>query len=68
MANACLQQSKLAMRDPLGNNSFSGREDGVLNIYDDGIVPPTVDFRIIEPDAAEPYMKDKLEAYIPPFY
>lgn len=58
-----------SMRNPWGVDAENGdKVDGVLNIYNDGRVPQTVDFRIIEPGAAAPYMKEKLGAYIPPMY
>lgn len=58
-----------SMRNPWGIDAGNGdKVDGVLNIYDDGVVPPTVDFSIIEPGIAVNYMKKNLGAYIPPRY
>ncbi|WP_302608408.1 C2 family cysteine protease [uncultured Bacteroides sp.] len=58
-----------SMRNPWGVDAANGdKVDGVLNIYDDGVVPPTVDFSIIEPGIAINYMKKNLGAYIPPRY
>lgn len=56
-----------AMRNPWGfSPGTSGTEDGVMNIMDDGIIPPTIDMRIIYPGKAADYVKDNLSPYIPP--
>ena len=58
-----------SMRNPWGNSPGSdGSEDGVLNIYDDGSVPPTIDLRIIYPGKAKQYAKTSLSPYIPPVF
>lgn len=57
-----------SMRNPWGNSpGGTSSDDGVLNIMDDGIVPPLIDMRIIYPGAAEPYAKP-LYPYVPPIY
>lgn len=41
------------MRNSRGNDFENcDKEDGVLNIYDDGVVPSIIYFRIIEPRTA----------------
>ena len=58
-----------AMRNPWGNSpSGSKSDDGILNIMNDGIVPPTIDLRIIYPGAALKYAVKELTPYIPPKY
>lgn len=56
------------MRNPWGSAAGSpdGKEDGAMNIYDDGVIPPMIDLRIVEPGAAAPYMEDPLLPYTPP--
>ena len=56
------------MRNPWGTSpgSSDGREDGVLDITDDGIVPPTIDIRVIYPGIAKQYAKEILSPYAPP--
>ena len=56
-----------AMRNPWGfSPGTSGTEDGVMNITDDGTVPPTIDMRIIYPGKAADFAKTNLSPYIPP--
>ena len=56
-----------SMRNPWGYSPGSdGKEDGILNIVNDGIVPPTIDLRIIYPGAAKKYAKKDLGPYLPP--
>lgn len=56
-----------AMRNPWGfSPGSSGSEDGVLDITDDGIVPPTIDIRVIYPGIAKQYAKETLTPYTPP--
>ena len=56
-----------AMRNPWGfSPGTSGTEDGVMNIMDDGIIPPTIDMRIIYPGKAADFAKTGLSPYIPP--
>ena len=56
-----------AMRNPWGfSPGTNGTEDGVMNIMDDGTVPPTIDMRIIYPGKAADYAKTNLSPYIPP--
>lgn len=58
-----------AMRNPWGNSpNGSEGDDGILNIVNDGIVPPTIDLRIIYPGAAKSYAVTNLSPYIPPTY
>lgn len=57
-----------SMRNPWGNSpGGTSSDDGVLDIMDDGIVPPLIDMRIIYPGAAEPYAKPAYP-YVPPVY
>ena len=56
-----------AMRNPWGFSPGSdGKEDGILNIVDDGTVPPTIDMRIIYPGKAADFAKKNLSPYSPP--
>jgi len=56
-----------SMRNPWGYSPGSdGKEDGILNIVNDGIVPPTIDLRIIYPGTAKKYAKKDLGPYLPP--
>ena len=56
-----------AMRNPWGYSpGSSGSEDGILDITDDGTVPPTIDLRVIYPGIAKQYAKETLSPYIPP--
>jgi len=54
------------MRNPWGYSpgSSNGSEDGVLNIPDNGIIPPAIDLRII--DSGEAGTTDKIIPYIHP--
>lgn len=59
--------SLFAMRNPWGwSPGSNGKEDGILDIIDDDIVPPTIDLRIIYPGIAADYAKETLSPYIPP--
>lgn len=58
-----------AMRNPWGNSPQGTRDDdGILNIINDGVVPPTIDLRIIYPGAAKEFAVKNLTPYIPPQY
>ena len=58
-----------AMRNPWGNSpGTSGKEDGILNIVDDGIVPPTIDIKFCYPGIAAQFAKKPLAPYIPPTF
>lgn len=65
-----------AMRNPWGllpllnGGGYSdGKEDGLLNIEDDGVIPPLIDLRICDPGAAKGYATaGDLEPYTPPSY
>lgn len=58
-----------AMRNPWGYSpGSSGKEDGILDIVDDGIVPATIDLRIIYPGIAKQYATKTLSPYIPPTF
>ena len=58
-----------AMRNPWGNSpGTSGKEDGILNIVDDGIVPPTIDIKFCYPGKAAQFAKKPLSPYIPPTF
>lgn len=61
-------EALFAMRNPWGNQENNGRQDGVLVISDDGIVPPTIDIRIVESGLASNYWKGTPGPYIPPQY
>lgn len=58
-----------AMRNPWGTASGSsdGLEDGVMNVYDDGVVPPLIDFRICYPGLAGQY-PGSAGVYTPPSF
>ena len=61
------ENALFAMRNPWGHSpGTNGEEDGILNIVNDGIVPPTIDMRIIYPGIAKQYAKKTLEPYSPP--
>lgn len=56
-----------AMRNPWGGNpGVDGTADGVLNIPDNGVIPPTIDLRIVDPGLAGNYGDGALEPYTPP--
>ncbi len=57
-----------SMRNPWGNNSSGGKEDGVLNIPNNDVIPPIIDLRIIEPGTASEWGLNTLQPYIPPVY
>ncbi len=57
------------MRNPWGSNRQGpASRDGVINIPDDGVIPPLIDFRIIEPGIAAKYAKGRFTPYIPPVF
>lgn len=59
--------SLFAMRNPWGFSPGSDvKEDGILNIIDDDVVPPTIDLRIIYPGIAADFAKESLSPYSPP--
>lgn len=53
-----------SMRNPWGIESV----DGVLDIPNTRLVCSTIDFRIMYPGAAKPYLKSNRGAYIPPVW
>jgi len=56
-----------AMRNPWGGNPVvDGATDGVLNIPNNSLIPPTIDFRIVDPGKAANYGNGITEPYIPP--
>ncbi|WP_321332506.1 C2 family cysteine protease [uncultured Bacteroides sp.] len=59
-----------SMRNPWGTSpgSSDGKEDGVLNISDDGVVPPIIDLRIIDPGKAADSGLSTLQPYVPPVF
>lgn len=58
-----------AMRNPWGYAPGGDKkDDGILRIYNDGVVPPLIDLRIIYPGAAADYAQKNLYPYIPPKY
>lgn len=60
-------EALFAMRNPWGFSPGSdGSEDGILDIVDDGVVPPTIDMRIIYPGKAKEFAKTTLSPYEPP--
>ena len=62
-------EALFAMRNPWGNSpGGSSSDDGVVNIYNDGVIPPTIDLRIIYPGAALKYAVKDLAPYCPPAY
>lgn len=61
------------MRNPWGCTQLAdgysdGAEDGAMNIYDDGNIPPMIDLRVMEPGVAAPYLDYPLKAYVPPVF
>jgi len=67
--------SLFMMRNPWGlvpkvSGGYSdGKEDGLLEIKNDKVIPPVIDLRIMDPGAAAGYAeKGNLEPYIPPVY
>ena len=64
------------MRNPWGMLPLSGggystdeKDDGLLNVSDDGKVPPLIDLRICDPGAAKGFaVAGNLEPYTPPSY
>ncbi len=62
------ENALFVMRNPWGfaAGSPDGKEDGVMNIFDDGLIPPSVDVRIMEPGAAAKYAQEELGPYYPP--
>lgn len=64
-----LEEAMFAMRNPWGNSPQGTRDDdGILNIMNDGVVPPTIDLRIIYPGAAKEFAVMNLTPYTPPQY
>jgi hypothetical protein len=58
-----------SMRNPWGYSpGTDGKEDGILNIANDGVVPSTIDMRIIYPGAAAKYLKTPVAPYVPPVW
>lgn len=58
-----------SMRNPWGNSpGGTSTDDGVLNIFDDNVVSPLIDLRIIYPGVALNYAVKELSPYIPPQY
>ncbi len=51
-----------AVRNPWGH----GEDDHVMNVTDNGIVPPLIDLRIISPGIALKYIEKHLHPYFPP--
>lgn len=51
-----------AVRNPWGH----GKDDHVMSVTDDGIVPPLIDLRIISPGIALKYFKGNPQPYFPP--
>ena len=62
-------EALFAMRNPWGNSpGGSSSDDGIVNIYNDGVIPPTIDLRIIYPGEALNYAVKDLTPYCPPSY
>ena len=59
-------EALFAMRNPWGYApGGKAKEDGLLRIYDDGVIPQLIDIRIIYPGAAAAYAVDDLQPYVP---
>ncbi len=63
------------MRNPWGflplvsGGNSDGKEDGVIPVTDDGVIPQNIDIRVMEPGAAVAYAQvGKVEPYLPPSY
>ena len=55
------------MRNPWGGNpNVDGTADGVLNIPDNSLIPPTIDVRIVDPGIASNFGNGITEPYTPP--
>lgn len=63
------EEALFMMRNPWGAAAGSpdGKEDGAMDILDDGIIPPLIDLRVVEPGAAFPYRIDPVP-YVPPVF
>ncbi len=59
-----------ACRNPWGGAAGSpdGKEDGVMNIWNDGTVPQLIDFRIVYPGKASDFPKRGVGPYTPPSF
>ena len=59
-------EALFAMRNPWGYTpGGNAKDDGLLRIYDDGVIPPLIDLRIIYPGAAAAYAMDEVKPYVP---
>jgi hypothetical protein len=59
-------EALFAMRNPWGYApGGNNKDDGLLRIYDDGVIPQLIDIRIIYPGAAAAYAVDNLQPYVP---
>ena len=60
------------MRNPwgscYGDTGTGATRDGVMNVYDDGSVPPILDVRIVSLGAAREYLVERFTPYYPPAY
>lgn len=64
------QEALFIMRNPWGGAAGApegDKSDGAMSIYDDGVVPPMIDLRVMEPGAAAPYLSYP-QPYTPPMY
>jgi hypothetical protein len=66
------QDALFSMRNPWGScyggNGAGADRDGMMNVYDDGRVPPILDIRIVSLGAAREYLVKHFAPYYPPQY
>ena len=63
------EDALFSMRNPWGNSpGGTSTDDGILNIFDNNVIPPLIDLRIIYPGAAKDYALKELSPYNPPQY
>lgn len=61
------QNALFAMRNPWGGNpDVDGKADGVLHIPNNGVIPPTIDLRIVDPGIAANFGDGITVPYTPP--
>ncbi len=58
-----------SMRNPWGGNpNVDGSADGILNIPNNSVIPPTIDLRVIDPGIASDTGSGVTDPYIPPTF
>lgn len=65
--HSTIKDALFTVRNPWGGNpDVDGSRDGLLNVSNNGIVPPTIDLRIVEPGKAAETGTGIKTPYIPP--